>query len=302
VNVPAIVIEMGGLSPGQIDLLRAVEDSGRLMVAMIDSSLDMLKMERGSYETRHVPVDLIQVLENVIHQNGVLIQRTSADVAIVVDGSAVTPETHIQVFSEKTNLYTMISNLVVTAIESSSEGEPVQLRVDTASPLTVSIVNNGTVPVAIRDRFFEKFATFGKKKGTGLGTYSAKLIADTFGYAIDMNTSDETNQTTVTITMHGAGSHAVRKLSNRGQRKAELLRAGKHRHGAHCQFNLQLALSGPEPGQLRECVEMGVSAVQHHVMLNNKSRNPEVISRYRRSLRAKLAVQVSIVPRGIHGR
>jgi signal transduction histidine kinase len=98
----------------------------------------------------------------------------------------------------------MISNLVVNAIEASSKGEPVQLRVDTASPLSVSIVNNGTVPVAIRERFFEKFTTFGKKNGTGLGTYSARLIADTFGYAIDMNTSDETNQTTVTITMHGA--------------------------------------------------------------------------------------------------
>jgi two-component system, sensor histidine kinase and response regulator len=189
-------------------LLRAVEDSGRLMVSMIDSSLDMLKMERGSYESRREPIDLITVLENVIHQNGVLIQRSNIDVSIVVDGRDLPADTWIQIFSDKTNLYTMISNLVVNAIEASSDHEPIQLRVDTASPLTVSIVNRGTVPIAIREKFFEKFATFGKKKGTGLGTYSAKLIADTFGYSIDMNTSDETNQTTVTITMHGAESDA----------------------------------------------------------------------------------------------
>lgn len=49
--------------------------------------------------------------------------------------------------------------------------------------------------------FFEKYATAGKHHGTGLGTYSAKLIADALGYAITMDTSQEEDWTTVTITM-----------------------------------------------------------------------------------------------------
>ena len=55
----------------------------------------------------------------------------------------------------------------------------------------------GAVPAAIRDRFFSKFATAGKKDGTGLGAYGAKLIAEIHGAKISMTTSDQKG-TTVT--------------------------------------------------------------------------------------------------------
>ena len=42
---------------------------------------------------------------------------------------------------------------------------------------------------SIRDRFFEKYATSGKKKGTGLGTYSARLMAKTQGGDIELDSS-----------------------------------------------------------------------------------------------------------------
>jgi len=40
----------------------------------------------------------------------------------------------------------------------------------------------------------------GKQHGTGLGTYSAKLIAEALGYKMEMHTSDEANETTIVIT------------------------------------------------------------------------------------------------------
>jgi two-component system, sensor histidine kinase and response regulator len=56
--------------------------------------------------------------------------------------------------------------------------------------INIRIHNQGSVPADIRDRFFEKFATSGKKFGTGLGTYSAKLIAETLGGSVHLTTSD----------------------------------------------------------------------------------------------------------------
>jgi two-component system sensor histidine kinase/response regulator len=47
--------------------------------------------------------------------------------------------------------------------------------------------------------FFEKYTTSGKKGGTGLGTYSAKLIAETQGGRISMDSSEEKG-TTIKIT------------------------------------------------------------------------------------------------------
>jgi two-component system, sensor histidine kinase and response regulator len=50
----------------------------------------------------------------------------------------------------------------------------------------IDIVNKGQVPAEFMDRFFEKYATSGKDRGTGLGTYSARLIARAHGGDIDM--------------------------------------------------------------------------------------------------------------------
>lgn len=59
----------------------------------------------------------------------------------------------------------------------------------------VSIHNHGIVPEGIRDTFFDKYATAGKSGGTGLGTYSARLIAETMGGNITLDTSDDTRTT-----------------------------------------------------------------------------------------------------------
>ena len=65
------------------------------------------------------------------------------------------------------------------------------------------ISNDGVVPNAIRARFFDKFSTAGKAGGTGLGAFSAQLIARTQGGEITMATSDESETTTISVTLPG---------------------------------------------------------------------------------------------------
>jgi len=62
----------------------------------------------------------------------------------------------------------------------------------------IRIHNQGAVPREIRDKFFDKYTTVGKSGGTGLGSYSAKLMAETQGGSIHLDTSEETG-TTVTV-------------------------------------------------------------------------------------------------------
>jgi signal transduction histidine kinase len=54
----------------------------------------------------------------------------------------------------------------------------------------VDIHNLGVIPESVRNRFFERFSTSGKPGGTGLGTYSAHLIAKTHGGSITYDTSE----------------------------------------------------------------------------------------------------------------
>ena len=70
------------------------------------------------------------------------------------------------------------------------------------------IHNYGAVPEAIRDTFFEKYATAGKPEGTGLGTYSARLMARIQEGDILMRTS-EREGTTLTWQLRKAPASEV---------------------------------------------------------------------------------------------
>jgi len=59
--------------------------------------------------------------------------------------------------------------------------------------------NVGAVPLPIRATFFDKFSTSGKDRGSGLGTYSARLLAVAQRGRIAMRTSDADNSTTLSV-------------------------------------------------------------------------------------------------------
>jgi signal transduction histidine kinase len=52
----------------------------------------------------------------------------------------------------------------------------------------------------LRQNFFEKYSTYGKHKGTGLGTYSAKLIVETLKGTINLDTSVQ-SMTSIHVTL-----------------------------------------------------------------------------------------------------
>jgi K+-sensing histidine kinase KdpD len=59
----------------------------------------------------------------------------------------------------------------------------------------------------IRPRFFTKFATAGKRRGTGLGAYGARIMAEALGCAIAFTTSEEEG-TEVVVKLPGATAAA----------------------------------------------------------------------------------------------
>ena len=75
------------------------------------------------------------------------------------------------------------------------------MKLHNQTPLRISIQNSGAVPADIRTHFFEKFVTSGKQGGSGLGTYSAKLLSEAQGGTIALEVSDTANTTTVTVTL-----------------------------------------------------------------------------------------------------
>ena len=187
------------LSPQEKKYVEHIEDASNEIKRLIDIPLDLFKMETGKYKMEPGIVDLIDVIEKAsLDKHFFLTEDIKHSVQIFLNGKEIDGRKEVNITSEEHLCYNMFCNLIANAKEASIEDEVISVYITDGSRIDVTIHNKTPVPVKIRDHFFEKYCTEGKKKGTGLGTYSAKLIAETLGAIISMHTSDE-DGTRVTV-------------------------------------------------------------------------------------------------------
>jgi two-component system, sensor histidine kinase and response regulator len=198
-NVPRVVLADAALSEGSRALLEMVDDAGRLMLEMINSGIDTFKMEKGTYALKPVPVDVVPVLERVTASLKPLIDDKRLTTSIGFRGSA-DPASPFLVRGEELLIYSMLANLLRNAVEASPAEGAISVGLELDGLATIAVHNAGAIPQSIRDRFFQKLATAGKEGGTGLGAYSARLIARTLGGDIGFTTTDAEG-TTITVTL-----------------------------------------------------------------------------------------------------
>jgi len=184
--------ETGKLGPEDEELLGSIERAGYRILNMVNLSLDLFRMEQGSYEYRPLPVDLAEAA-----------RRVAAD----LEGQAASKGVAVQVRAEGARTahgeallcYSMLANLIKNAIEAAPDDGAVSVTIEgRGDTLLVHVHNAGAVPEAVRERFFQKYATAGKSGGLGLGAYSARLLARVQQGDISLRTSEEEG-TTVTV-------------------------------------------------------------------------------------------------------
>jgi|GEM_PF-913489 len=197
-TLPQLLRREGNLTDRQNEMLGLMQHAGYRMLNMINQSLDLYRMERGVYELSPQEVDVLPILDNIAGELHGVIEDSGLALDVAVRGRPRRPEDVFAVRGEEMLLYTMLSNLIKNALEASPRGERVAVALTEGPTLDLAIHNAGAVPPQVRGNFFEKFATAGKKDGTGLGAYGAKLIAETHGAKIAMATSDERG-TTITV-------------------------------------------------------------------------------------------------------
>lgn len=197
VGLPDILLENHELTQKERDILCAIQDSGYKLLSMIENSVSIYRMEIGSHELNLSKIDIIPVLKNVISGLSRKFKNSSISFKILVEDKILTNRDSFLLDCEDTFFYNMISNLLLNSLEASPLNETIFLKLS-FSKKSLSIINKGSVPLEIRNKFFEKYVTAGKKSGTGIGTYSAALIAKTHGWKIWLYTSI-LNETTVTV-------------------------------------------------------------------------------------------------------
>lgn len=120
------------------------------------------------------------------------------DLSIAVDTDVAVGAEPPMALADSTLCYSVFQNLLRNACEAAPQGSRVSVQLQDQNPLRIIISNTGVVPTAIRDRFFDKFVTAGKR-GTGLGTYSAKLLTEAQHGSVGLEVLDDTNTTRVVV-------------------------------------------------------------------------------------------------------
>lgn len=203
VAVPRLLREERQLGPEADELLGIVERAGYRILSMVNLSLDLYKMEQGSYIFRPDAVDLVDLAHKVMVDVRVHAAAKNVRIEVRADDPPYA-------WAEELLCYSLIANLLKNAVEASPEGGRVTIAVEGAADgrVAISIHNQGAVPAAIRGNFFRKYATLGKASGTGLGAYSARLMANVQDGEVTMESGDAEG-TTLRVVLRGAPAGKV---------------------------------------------------------------------------------------------
>ena len=188
------------LTDEQRDLCVIIRESGRKLDSMLSASMDLIQMEEGTYELTPATVDLVLIFDEVRRETRPLAASRGVQVVLEADGKPGEPGKAIEMAGEPLYLSDLFVNLVRNAVEASTQGDIVTIRIVRGDPLIVEIHNVGVVPDEMRDVFFERYATYGKRDGAGLGTYVAMLITRVHNGTIALSSTPLAG-TTVTVTL-----------------------------------------------------------------------------------------------------
>ncbi len=181
------------LTQSQREQALMIETAAENALEMINRTLDVYKMEQGSYQPVLQMFDLGEMLERVCQQAQFTFD--SGDVTVVYDK----PD-EVMCLGEPLLCYSLFNNVLKNAIEASPPGGRVSVNIAPGyGNLHVMVDNAGEVPQAARERFFEKYAPSSKIGGNGLGTYSIRLMAEVQGGSVSMDTGHGRTRLTITL-------------------------------------------------------------------------------------------------------
>ncbi len=198
IGIPALLKKRTDLPADVIESVCMLEKSGMKMLEMINRSLDIYRMETGTYKIKPVPVELIRIINQIGFELSDYLKAKSVCLQVSINGEKIQSSSRFFINSEETLCYSMLANFLKNAVEACSDNDVIRVGFYDRPMMRLTINNPGVIPSDIRDRFMQKFVTHGKLSGTGLGGYSACLMARTMGGAVSF-TSDDITGTTIKI-------------------------------------------------------------------------------------------------------
>jgi signal transduction histidine kinase len=159
------------------EALETIAKTGRRLVQLLEDVLDVTRLEGGSVAYVMRPVDLNEVVADVLDE----IKGRLPDADIGFDGGS--EETIVE--GDRDRLHQVVANLVSNAVKFSPGGDTVRIAVRADVDEVVLAVHDRGIGIAAEDvpKLFGRFARIPQAgatriPGTGLGLFISKSIVD----------------------------------------------------------------------------------------------------------------------------
>lgn len=165
--------------------LGMIQNSGKLLLSIIDDILDLSKIESGALKISTAPVNVRTIMYNAYNRGVVLLKNKSRDVEMINDIGDGIPDL---IYGDSYRIEQVLNNLIMNAVKFTSHGTikvSLKLRTDYTLEFSVEDTGIGIAPENIK-MIFERFRqvdgdsrrSFG---GTGLGLAISKMIVELMG-------------------------------------------------------------------------------------------------------------------------
>ncbi len=175
-----LVKDMGPLTEVQESLLRVAQEGGQHLLNLVDTLLDIRRLEAGRMPLHFQAVHLPEVVRRAVVHLEPLIQERHLQVALEF------PAELPAVRADMERIGQVVENLLHNAIKYSYPGGLIRIRAWEERPAVVcSVTDYGVgIPKAEQERIFEKFVQVHRKgapPGSGLGLAFCRLAVEAHG-------------------------------------------------------------------------------------------------------------------------
>lgn len=153
INIPELFMGDSNLTDDQREMLQTMEQSAKRMLETINRSMDLVKIEMGTYESSPVETELSSCANRILTELESLRSFQKIRIKNLLNGQP-SQSINCTAMAEEMLLNTVFSNLLKNALEAAPEGSEVVINYIPGSPVKIEIINEGLIPAEIRDRFF----------------------------------------------------------------------------------------------------------------------------------------------------
>jgi two-component system phosphate regulon sensor histidine kinase PhoR len=172
--------------------LNIITEENRRLGTQIEKVLQIAKLEKGDLNLHFEPIDINEVLDQVVKNQGVQMEQNGVKLNLDLQAAET------KVSADRVHLTNIIFNLMDNAIKYSKEQPEISIATsNTATALSITISDNGIgIPKDQLSKIFEKFYRVPKGdlhdvKGFGLGLSYVKNMVEMHKGSITVNSKIE---------------------------------------------------------------------------------------------------------------